>query len=194
MLFRKKYSHTSDEELMRLLQRGEEQALVELYGRYDKKLLRYFYRMLWRDEAKAQDFLQDLFLKVIELPNRFDANYKFSTWLYSVANNMCKNEYRKQKLRPSVYDLNMPEPSCFQITSEVMDGVKFRTALEILLNSLEEDDKAIFVLRYEMEMNVKDVAEIMGVPEGSVKSKLFYMRKELSARLQVFNPLKSTAL
>lgn len=179
---------------MRLLQRGEEQALVELYGRYDKKLLRYFYRMLWRDEAKAQDFLQDLFLKVIELPNRFDANYKFSTWLYSVANNMCKNEYRKQKLRPSVYDLNMPEPSCFQITSEVMDGVKFRTALEILLNSLEEDDKAIFVLRYEMEMNVKDVAEIMGVPEGSVKSKLFYMRKELSARLQVFNPLKSTAL
>src|SRR6478752_1050031 len=94
------YNGRSDEELMRLLQRGEEQALVHLYDRYGRKLLRYFHRMLWRDETRAQDFLQDLFMKVMEHPNHFNSDRKFSTWLYSVAHNMCKNEYRKQKLRP----------------------------------------------------------------------------------------------
>ena len=179
---------------MRLLQHGEEQALVALYGRYDKKLLRYFHRMLWRDEAKAQDFLQDLFVKVIEQPHRFNSDRKFSTWLYSIAHNMCKNEYRRQRLRPNANQVGQDESSYIQMIPEAMDDVKFKETLQVILNSLEEDDKTIFVLRYEMEMNLKDIAEIMDCPEGSVKSKLFYIRKEMSARLQIFNPLKSRAL
>ena len=193
MLFSKSYTKQSDEELMGLLQRGEERALVQLYERYSKKLLRYFHRMLWRNEARAQDFLQDLFMKVIEQPQLFNPNRKFSTWLYSVAHNMCKNEYRKQKLRPSAEQNNI-DPSYIQLIPEAMDGVKFKVALEEVLNLFEEDYKTIFVLRYEMEMSVKEISVIMDVPEGSVKSKLFYLRKNLSERLVIFNPLKSKAL
>lgn len=193
MLFSKSYTKQSDEELMGLLQRGEERALVQLYERYSKKLLRYFHRMLWRNEARAQDFLQDLFMKVIEQPQLFNPNRKFSTWLYSVAHNMCKNEYRKQKLRPSAEQNNI-DPSYIQLIPEAMDGVKFKVALEEALNLFEEDYKTIFVLRYEMEMSVKEISVIMDVPEGSVKSKLFYLRKNLSERLVIFNPLKSKAL
>jgi len=177
---------------MRLLQRGEEQALVHLYERYNIKLLRYFHRMLWRDETRAQDFLQDLFIKVIEQPGRFNVNLKFSTWLYSIAHNMCKNEYRKQKLRPMVTSSELN--AGVQLIPETIDNVKFRSELEIVLDSLDEDDKAAFVMRYEMEMTVKDIASTLNLPEGSVKSKLFYIRKKLSERLQVFNPLKSNAL
>jgi RNA polymerase sigma-70 factor, ECF subfamily len=193
MLFYKSYRKQSDEELMRLLQQGEEQALVELYGRYDKKLLRYFHRMLWRNEARAQDFLQDLFIKVIEQPHLFNSDRKFSTWLYSVAHNMCKNEYRKQKLRPSV-EQNRVDPSYIQLIPEAMDGVKFKVALEEALNLFDEDDKTTFVLRYEMELSVKEIAAVMNCPEGSVKSKLFYLRKNLSERLVIFNPLQSKVL
>ena len=178
---------------MRLLHQGEEQALVQLYERYNKKLIRYFHRMLWRNEAKAQDFLQDLFVKVIEQPGRFNSDKKFSTWLYSVAYNMCKNEYRKQKLRPQVA-YEETDVAYIQLVPEAMDDLKFKNALDQVLDSLEEEDKTIFVLRYEMEMSVKELSVIMDFPEGSVKSKLFYVRKKLSARLQVFNPLKSKAL
>lgn len=193
MFFSKSYTKKSDEELMGLLQRGEEQALVQLYDRYNKKLLRYFHRMLWRNEARAQDFLHDLFMKMIEQPHLFNVDQKFSTWLYSVAHNMCKNEYRKQKLRSSA-EQNDSDPSYIQLIPEAMDGVKFRVALEEALNLFEEEDKTIFALRYEMELSLKEIAVILNVPEGSVKSKLFYLRKNLSERLVIFSPLKSKAL
>src|SRR4051794_3865958 len=105
-MFMRFRSQKTDEELMRLVQRGEERALTELYHRYSKKLVRYFHRMLWRDDDKAQDFLHDLFIKIIEKPDQFNPERKFSTWIYSAAFNMCKNEYRRQSVRQDArYDL-----------------------------------------------------------------------------------------
>ena len=70
---------------------GKEKAFTELYTRYAKPMLYFFYQRLYQDEPKAQDFLQDLFLKIIEKPQLFDRDKKFKTWLYTVATNMCKN-------------------------------------------------------------------------------------------------------
>src|SRR5262245_31137130 len=98
-MFRNRLTRRSDEDLMRLVQQGASDAFAEIYWRYSTPMVRYFYRMLWKDQHKAQDFLHDLFLKIVERPEHFDVNKKFSTWLYSVAHNMCKNEYRKQQFR-----------------------------------------------------------------------------------------------
>jgi len=81
---------------------GEEAAFDELYNRYSKRLLVYFYRMLGRNEEKAQDFLQDFFLKLIEKPHLFSSKNRFSSWVFTVASNMCKNEYRRLKVRNQV--------------------------------------------------------------------------------------------
>ncbi len=97
MFFKPKLSRLPDEELMQKIKQGSEAALTELYQRYSTFLLRYFTRLLWNNRAMAEDFLHDLFLKIIHNPQYFDANRKFSTWVYSVAHNMCKNEYRKKR-------------------------------------------------------------------------------------------------
>ncbi len=70
--------------------------LPRLYDRYSRRLLNYFHRMLWSDREKAQDFLQDLFTKLATRPQSYDAARPFQTWLFSVANNMCKNAYRHE--------------------------------------------------------------------------------------------------
>ena len=80
----RKLKACSDEELMESVKVGEEAAFDELYNRYSKPLLVYFYRMLGRNEEKAQDFVQDFFLKIIEKPHLFDSKNRFSSWVFTV--------------------------------------------------------------------------------------------------------------
>jgi RNA polymerase sigma-70 factor (ECF subfamily) len=98
-IFRKNYSEVSDEELMQNIRQGNTGAFDELYRRYNRRLLLYFYRMLGGDSEKAQDFLQDLFLKIFEKNNLFRNEARFSSWIFTVAHNMCKNEYRWLSVR-----------------------------------------------------------------------------------------------
>jgi len=89
----------SDERLMERVVRGDERAFTELYDRYQGRLLTYFHRMLWSDCERAEDLLQDLFTKLAQRPGMYDPERPFRTWLFSVANNMCKNEYRREEVR-----------------------------------------------------------------------------------------------
>ena len=96
-LFGPQHKKMSDEELMQCISRGDKRAFDELYVRYAKSLLTYFMRMMWKDREKAEDFVHDLFAKIINKPELFDSTRSFKTWVFSVANNMCKNEYKKQE-------------------------------------------------------------------------------------------------
>lgn len=180
-------SKKADEELVRLVQQGNERALTELYSRYSRKLVRYFHRMLWKDEPKAQDFLHDLFVKLIEGPDRIDVNRPFSTWIYSVAHNMCKNEYRKQNFRKAANG-NWTNGLSVEFIQSDMDQQAFQSQLENLLSQADENDKGLFIMRYELELTVSEIATIMEIPEGTVKSRLFYLKKKLAGMLKVFNP------
>ena len=75
----KNYKNHTDEELMSFIQKGKEAAFNELYARYSNRLLHFMYRMLGQDEARAQDFLQDLFLKIVNDPSKFDLQKNFKT-------------------------------------------------------------------------------------------------------------------
>ncbi|RAW03375.1 RNA polymerase sigma factor [Pseudochryseolinea flava] len=170
----------SDEELMSLVQLGDGDAMTELYRRYAQKLVRYFHRMLYKNEAMAQDFLHDLFLRVIERADQFKQGYRFSTWLYSIAHNMCKNEYRKQAIRGR-QDLEA-EPLSEDLY-ERFTQTEFRSALDRMLDMMEEDDKNLFVLRHELEMTIEEISKVVDCPEGTVKSRLFYLKKKLALAL-----------
>tara|TARA_R110002049_G_scaffold240425_1_gene413941 strand:- start:211925 stop:212170 length:246 start_codon:yes stop_codon:yes gene_type:complete len=73
------YRKLSDEELMSYVAKGKEKAFAELYRRYGKKMLFFFYQRLYQDKERAEDFSQDLFLKIIEDPTAFNTDRKFST-------------------------------------------------------------------------------------------------------------------
>ncbi len=189
-LFRKNYRKRSDEELFQILKGDKNAAFEELYRRYSKKILYYFFQMLGGDEEKSQDFLHDLFLKILERPERFDPGKRFSTWIYTVATNMCKNEYRNQKVRNVVhngFDMNrfredQPDPS------QQTDHSLFKKLLSTELEQISHDHRTAFILRFQEGLSIREIAGVMECSEGTVKSRLFYTLKKLGKKLEVFDP------
>jgi RNA polymerase sigma-70 factor (ECF subfamily) len=190
-LFKKNYNTKSDEELMLLLTKREQSAFDELYARYSKPLLNFFFKMLNRDREKAEDMLHDLFLKIIERPESFDNSKKFSTWFYTLASNMIKNEYRKQQVRNDfTNDVIIENYNILEPNEESIDKRIFNNRLASELNKVDIETKTMFNLRFIEEMTIKEIAEIIGCPEGTVKSRLFYLTKSLSTKLAAFKPEK----
>ena len=188
-LFRTEYNNLSDERLMELVVRGDERAFSALYDRYRRKLLTYFHRMLWQDRERAQDFMQDLFAKIAQRPESYDPSRPFSTWMYSVANNMCKNEYRREEVRRTAAPLLKAELDHVKaVHGDGVDHANFRVRLDNELDKLDPDHKATFVMRYHEDMAIKEIAVAFGCSEGTVKSRLFYTLKKLAARLKEFDP------
>jgi RNA polymerase sigma-70 factor (ECF subfamily) len=175
---------------MKLLTEGDSNAFGEIYDRYNKPLMIYFTRMLWKDKEKARDFMHDLFTKIIDRPELYNPERPFKTWVYSVAHNMCKNEYRKQEVRNNTAPLLHENVSGNTETekNKHMDAEEFNKALYKELDQLEEIQRTTFLMRYKMDLSIKEIAEITQSNEGTVKSRLFYTLKKLSEKLKVFDP------
>lgn len=188
-MFQQKYNKLNDEKLILLIPKGNENAFNELYMRYSQRMYAYFYKMLYQDNELAADFTQTLFLKLFEKANSFNPEYSFSTWIYTMASNMCKNEYRRQsrsepiiKMPLLLFDITQPKgPS--NIDSEI-----FQKHLQVAVNELELIHKQCFLLRYQDELSIKEIAEILNCPAGTVKSRLYYALKKLSNKLADFKP------
>ncbi len=188
-LFGTEYGKLGDERLMELVVRGDERAFAALYDRYHRRLLNYFHRMLWNDREKAQDFLQDLFTKLASRPQSYDPTRSFQTWLFSVANNMCKNAYRHEVVvrEAAVHFKNGVDREEATHGVEV-DREHFRDRLDEELDKLDPDHKATFVMRFHEDMPIKEIALAFGCSEGTVKSRIFYTLKKLAERMKEFNP------
>ncbi|MEO1415828.1 MAG: RNA polymerase sigma factor [Bacteroidota bacterium] len=188
--FRPNYPSLSDEELMELVAQRDAQAFDQLYLRYSQRMLHFFYRMLNREETKSQDFLQDLFMKLLEKPHLYQKGRKFSTWIYSIASNMVKNEYRSQEVRrvmtkvDDMSQLNVGE----WMDDSAIDRDFFRMVLEKEITHLSPKHKEVFILRYQEELSIKEISQIADCSEGTVKSRLFYALKKLAQNMQVFDP------
>jgi RNA polymerase sigma-70 factor, ECF subfamily len=187
------FSIYSDEDLMRLISQGKVQAFDELYRRYSERLMVYFVRMLNFNKAHAEDALQDLFMTIVERPSSFDNGRCFKTWIYSVASNTCKNYYRhKDVMKKSENKLQPEKPAndeVFYLLAARMDAGNFRKVLDEVLNTLSPEKKEVFLLRYQEDRTISEIAEILQCPEGSVKSRLHYTLKILEEKLKLFNPI-----
>jgi len=189
-LFRTDPTDLSDERLMELVLRGDERAFTVLFDRYQRKLLTYFHRMLWQDRERAEDFLQELFTKIAQRPHSYNSERPFRTWLYSVANNMCKNEYRRMATRTAaVPELKATNNHTVEAAGGIgVDRERFSARLEEELDKLDPDHKATFVMRHHEDMPIKEIASVFGISEGTVKSRLFYTVKKLAASMPEFDP------
>ncbi|MBL0126868.1 MAG: RNA polymerase sigma factor [Flavobacteriales bacterium] len=188
-VFSKEYTTQSDERLMELVVRGDERAFGAVYDRYHGRLLNYFHRMLWHDRERSKDMLQDLFTKLAQRPTSYDPSRPFQTWIFSVANNMCKNAYRHEVVvRAAAVELRAG-PDRVEATNGIgVDHELFRDRLQEELEKLDPDHKATFVMRHHEDMAIKEIALAFGCSEGTVKSRLFYTLKKLAERMKEFNP------
>ncbi|PKR80265.1 hypothetical protein CW751_10445 [Brumimicrobium salinarum] len=192
-IFRVNHKKQSDEQLLRMMAKGDERAFDEVYQRYASKMAAFFTRKLKHDKEKGEDFMHDLFAKLIDRPELFDPNRSFKTWIYSVANNMCINEYKKMAVRSNT---NNGLSSDLQVSAnnlpieEQLFEKDFSSDLEKAMAKLEEKHKEVFVLRHIDGLSVKEVAEVMDIKPGTVKSRLFYATKKIASVLQVYDPTK----
>lgn len=188
-MFSFKHSRTNspDEQLVQLMVSGDSKAFNQLYDRYNQRLLYYFYRMLGNSNEKAQDFLQDIFIKLIDKAETFDASRKFSTWIFSIAHNMCKNEYRRMEIRKTTdieaFHEILLEQDDIQFENQTDNLEDFTNDLFEALDTLDEIHKTVFLLHYRENFSLKDIGQTLEISEGTVKSRLFYARKKLSERL-----------
>ena len=190
-IFQKQVKQLSDEELMKLLSKGNQKAFDEIYLRYSDVLFGYFMKMLARDKEKCEDMVHDLFAKIIRKPDYFNVNRSFRTWVFSVACNMCKNEYKRMSVRKHVSNEFEPTKS-LQAESDTLKKVHESTFSESFykaLNALDEKHKHVFALRHFEGLSMKEIAETLEINEGTVKSRLFYATKTLAKELKEFNPI-----
>lgn len=178
----------SDEELMKLVCKQNNNAFNELYKRYNNKLQFFFFRILNKDKEKAKDFTHDLFIKLIEKRTQFNNNHKFSTWVYTMALNMFKNELRKEKTA-NKYNEQISVEELVSSNKNLLEDIDlpfYKKQLDIALEELDESKRIAFILRYQEELSVKEIADILDCPEGTVKSRIFYAIEMLSKKLTTF--------
>jgi len=191
---RKKTHSLTDEDLVQLLAtRKSNEALTELHSRYGKKALGFFIYMFQGDKDKAQDFVQELFIRILEKHSQFNPERKFSPWMFTIASNLCKTEFRKpinQRLSDDEFELNEHA----DWSENNLDKIAFRKVLGKAISNLEEHHRETFILRYMEELSVKEIAAITNMSEGTVKSRLFYATKIITDRLKEFNPSNEGSL
>lgn len=191
-LFRKDYKIQKDEQLMLLFQKGDKKAFEEVYDRYANHLVNFFYQKLWQNQIKAEDAAQDIFTKIISNPQLFNAEKNFKSWLFSVAYNRCKNEYKRHGVRKNTgYDLpdNHQGKSEGLQSDEQLDQKTFGVALLTLLEQMDEKHSAVFTLRHQQGLSMKEIAIALDINEGTVKSRLHYVTKFLANELAVYKKL-----
>jgi RNA polymerase sigma-70 factor (ECF subfamily) len=181
IFFRQTLENKSDEALMQAIAKRDERAFAALYDRYGPRMYRFFYRMLWQDASKAEDFTQELFLKIIEKNHLFNPEFSFRTWIYALANNLCKNEYRQRK---PVEEWYFEETTVENDLPEKIDQQLFDKHLRESILQLSPVHHQCFVLRYQENLSVAEIAQIIGCPEGTVKSRLHNALRQVCNQME----------
>jgi len=161
---------------------GEERAFEELVDRYQARLLNFVYRTVG-DRERAEDLVQEVFIRVYRHLHRFDRSKKFSTWVYTIASNLAKNELRNRSRNPLVLFQTVKKnwqdedrPLQFEdMTTRPDDMFRKRRLRELVEQSvarLPEHHRHVFVLRELEGKSYEEIAEITGCNLGTVKSRL----------------------
>jgi RNA polymerase sigma-70 factor (ECF subfamily) len=184
----------TDEELVCDILAGNEDCFRVLVVRYQSRVVNYLHRML-RDLDEAHELAQEVFLRVYRALDRFDPRYKFSTWLFRVAQNAAIDQIRKRRL--SVVSMHRPETGDseggeWEFASEDPDpyrqarNVERGEALSRAIDSLRGEYRELIELRHFAELSYEEIAELKGMPLGTVKNKLFRGRQMLKVKLEDF--------
>ena len=162
----------TDEQLMARAKAGNDAAFEELYHRYARRLKGFFFLQLGGDEELAADATHDVFLRAYEARNRYQEGKNVSTWLFTIAYNICRNHYRSNAYETQLSATLDAEPISEEQIEIQLDAAALDDALAQVLSELPPPLHQLFSLHYQEELTIPQVAEIVGIPEGTVKSRL----------------------
>ncbi len=187
----------SDEELIARCRRKDLVAFQQLVERYRDKLMAFIYSMV-RNYHLAEDIFQETFIRVYRKADRFRDGYLFKTWLYTIAANLCRDELRRVKRKPTI-ELDA------SVTGSEEDGN--RTRMESLksggstpreaagareleeifqkeLVELSPEHRQVVIMNRVMGLKYREIAEVLGIPSGTVRSRIHYAIEYLKKKME----------
>lgn len=172
-----------DHDLLGLIAKGDQVALQELYVRFEVPLFRFLSRML-RNEALAEELVNETFLEIWRAAANFEGRSQPSSWMFGIARNKALSVMRKR----SEYTLDdeMAEKISDDADTPEQAAMKGSKAERIrqCLEKLKPNHREIVELVYYQEKTIKEVSDIIGIPENTVKTRMFHARKQLTTVMQ----------
>ena len=180
----------TDEQLIGRFQAGDERAYVELVNRYKDRLFNFVVQFLG-DVEQAEDVVQDTMIRLYEKKHYYKEIAKFSTWIYTIARNLANTELRKRKRRKTTYLSQMSKEERQYEIPAIQDDVDqslhnefIQDRIKSAISKLPEHYKMVIILRDIQELSYDDISNIVGVPLGTIKSRINRARLQLQADLQ----------
>lgn len=182
----------TDEMLISRFQSGDENAYVELVNRYKDKLTNFVFYFL-KDEEHSEDIVQETFIRLYEKKHYYKEIAKFSTWIYTIARNLANTELRK-KSRAKImylsqignqkkdYDLKSSDP---ELNTNIENEFLMKE-IHAAIDKLPENYKSVIILRDIQGLDYEQISNIIGVPLGTVKSRINRARLQLQVDLMDF--------
>ena len=188
-----------DREVVALAKAGKEAAYRELLSRYERPVFSLIYRMV-RDRALAEDLSQETFIKVLNALDSYRPEYKFSSWIFKIANNAAIDHLRRRELdtlslegAPDATTPERVEATTLQISDhaesalEELEAKELGTAIEGAIQQLRPEYRSCILLRHVEGRSYEEIAEILDLPLGTVKTYIHRARAQLK---QALGPLK----
>lgn len=174
---------TSDEVLIGRIANGDRLAMQVLFARHHVRVFRFVLRLV-REEATAEDLISEVFLDVWRQAGRFEGRSQVSTWLLAIARFKALSVLRRKPEQ----ELDEETAEAIEDTSDTPDvTLEKKQKADVIrkcLNGLSTEHREIIDLVYYHEKSVEEVAEIVGIPEATVKTRMFYARKKLAELLK----------
>lgn len=190
----------ADEVLMLAYQEGDVRAFEVLLTRHRKPVFNFILRFVGSREL-AEDLLQETFLRVIKGAARYERKAKFTTWLYTIARNLCVDQSRRAKHRKA-QSLDAPMsksgesgtlldvvPGTNMPSDRVAVSKELHGKIHQALENLSEEQREVFLMREFLDMPFKQIADVVGVPENTVKSRMRYALEKLRLELDEYRAL-----
>src|SRR6478672_6593550 len=194
-LAREHIAKLSDVEVVALAQQGKEAAYRELLLRYERPVFSLIFRMV-RDREMAEDLAQETFVKVLNNIDRYSPDFKFSSWLFKIANNLTIDHLRRRRVdtisiegAPDAVTAESARATSIAVVSgnesplEELESRELGTAIERAIGKLRPEYRACIMLRHVEDKSYEEIAEIVKLPLGTVKTYIHRARHELRTAL-----------
>lgn len=185
-----------DAALMLRVKQGDGDAFAQLADKYKQPVVNLVYRML-RDATEAEDVAQAVFIQVYKSAHRYQVASKFSTWLFTIARNLCLNEIRRRSRHPAE-SIDAPHPELedqpaqqYEDKSNVGAGERLlagelEAKIQEALNSLPENQRTAILLCRQEDLSYEEISKIIGCSVSATKSLIFRGRETLKERLKPY--------
>lgn len=189
------YSASSDRELVLLCKKSDERAAWELVSRFERPIFSLIHRMV-RDRELAEDLAQEAFVRALNNLKKYDPSYKFSSWLFKIAYNLTVDHIRKRQLdtvsihgAPDAITADAQAATSLALVSPderpdaLLEAKELGVEIEAAIERLRPEYRTAVILCHVEGYAYDDIAEIMGIPLGTVKTYIHRARHELQGSL-----------